>query len=262
MRRFSAMVSMLLGILAVTSSSCSDAARSPAAPTGRTALGSAAAEPVAAGDPLAQLSGKPSAPRVTALSVTVSDVDAFGNPAGITGDGSGPYIDGNENVEARLDSAGTFAFNTFVAKRGSATRWVHYDFSRPVDPSNTLRPAQDHAQNYHFSSGGSAYSPWVPVQFLGTPGYPTSECGYMGNSFAATSTTSYRVSFHKGFEDTAASPTAFAVFTRVSVSPAVWTVQSAGACSPASNVAALRSADGAILYGYYSIPFMMTLTAR
>jgi hypothetical protein len=79
---------------------------------------------------------------------------------------------------------------------------------------------------------------------------------------SAILTTTYRVSFHKGFEDTAASPTAFAVFTRVSGTPAVWTVQPAGSCSPASSVAALRSADGSILYGYYSIPFLLTLTAR
>ena len=72
-----------------------------------------------------------------------------------------------------------------------------------------------------------------PLQYLGTSGYPTSQCGYMGNAFAATSTTNYRVSFHKGYEDTSASPTAFVVFTRVSASPAVWTVQPSGTCRPA-----------------------------
>jgi hypothetical protein len=199
---------------------------------------------------------------VTSLSVTVSDVDGSGNPSGITGDGRGSYDDGSQNVQAQLDSSGTLAFNTFVGKRGPATRWVNYDFSRPVDPSNTFRPAQDHTQNYHFSTGGSAYSPWVPVQFLGTTGYPASECGYMGNSFASSGSTTYRVSFHKGEEDTAVSPTAFAVFTRVSVSPAVWTVQPVGSCSANSSVAALRSSDGTILYGYYSIPFLLTLTAK
>jgi len=194
--------------------------------------------------------------------VMVSNSDAFGNAAGITNDGLGSYVDGSQNVQAQLDAAGTFAFNTFSGRRGTATRWVNYDFSRPVDPSNTFLPAQDHTQNYHFSSGGSQYSPWVPVQYLGTPGYPSSECGYMGNSFAASGTTSYRVSFHKGYEDTQTTPSAFAVFTRVSVSPAVWTVQPAGSCSPNSNVAALRSGDGSILYGYYSIPFLFTLTAK
>ncbi len=205
---------------------------------------------------------KPGTPPVVSLTVTVSNTDAFGNVAGITNDGAGAYVDGSQNVQAQLDSSGTFAFNTFNARRGTATRWLNYDFSRPVDPSNTFAPTQDHGQNYHFSSGGTQYSPWVPVQYLGTSGYPSSECGYMGNSFSANSTTNYRVSFHKGFEDTGTSPTSFVVFTRVSLSPAVWTVQPVGSCSPNSNAAALRSDDGSILYGYYSIPFLFTLTAR
>jgi len=205
---------------------------------------------------------KSSNPQVIPLSITVSNTDASGNPSGITNDGLGAYVDGVQNVEARLDLAGTLAFNTFTAKRGSATRWVHYDFSRPVDPLNLFRPPQDHTQNYHFSTGGTPFSPFVPVQYLGTPGYPTSQCGYMGNGFSANSSTGYRVSFHKGFEDTAASPTAFAVFTRISVTPAVWTVQPAGSCSPAANVGALRSDDGSVLHGYYTMPFLFTLTAK
>jgi hypothetical protein len=205
---------------------------------------------------------KPAAPTTIPLSITVSNTDASGNPSGITNDGLGPYVDGVQNVEARLDLAGTLAFNTFTAKRGAATRWVRYDFTHPVDPLNLFQPPQDPTQNYHFSTGGSQYSPFVPVQFLGTPGYPTSECGYMGNGFQANSSTGYRVSFHKGFEDTAGSPTAFAVFTRTSVTPAVWTVQPTGSCSPTANVAALRSSDGSALFGYYTIPFLFTLTAK
>jgi len=205
---------------------------------------------------------KPGAPTTIPLTITVSNTDASGNPSGITNDGLGAYVDGVQNVEARLDAAGTLAFNTFTAKRGTATRSVHYDFTHPLDPLNLFQPPQDATQNYHFSTGGSQNNPFVPVQFLGTPGYPTSECGYMGNGFQANSTTGYRVSFHKGFEDTAGSPTAFAVFTRISISPAVWTVQPAGSCSPTSNVAALRSGDGSALFGYYTMPFLFTLTAK
>jgi hypothetical protein len=204
---------------------------------------------------------KAGSPPVISLTVTVSN-DVSGSPAGITNDGLGAYVDGSQGVQAELDSSGTFAFNTFTGRHGTATRWLNYDFSHPLDPSNTFLPAQDHSQNYHFSSGGTQYSPWAPVQYLGTAGYPNSECGYMGNSFSANSTTNYRVSFHRAYEDTQTSPTAFAVFTRVSVSPAVWTVQAAGSCSPNSNVAALRSDDGTTLYGYYSIPLLFTLTAK
>ena len=196
------------------------------------------------------------------LRVTVSNTDAFGSPAGITNDGLGDYVDGSQNVQAQLDSSGTLAFNTFNSTHGNATRWVNYDLSHPTDPSNTFEPPQDHTTNYHFSTGGSAFSPWVPLQYLGTSGYPATECGYMGNGFSTNSSTGYRVSYHKGYEDTQGSPTAFAVFTRTSVSPSVWTVQPAGSCSPTSNVAALRSGDGTVLYGYYTIPFLFTLTAR
>ena len=196
------------------------------------------------------------------LSVVISNTDGLGNPYGIQNDGQGPYVDGVQNVGAGIDQYGDFAFNTFTANRGAATRWANYDFSRPVDPSNTYRPGQDHTQNYHFSTGASAYSAWVPLQNLGVSGNPSSECGYMGNGFAANSKTTYRVSFHKGEEDTQSSSTAFAVFTRTSVTPAIWTVTPVGSCSPNSNVASLRSGDGSVLYGYYTIPFFMTLTAR
>ena len=260
MRRFD----LLAVVLSIAASvvACGKSSRSPENPASPTALDTTAIGPGSGGATVMAQNAKPGTPPVVSLSIAVSSTDASGNPAGITNDGFGDYVDGNQNVQAQLDGQGTLAFNTFTAKRGTASRWVQYDFSRPVDPSNTFQPAQDHTQGDHFSSGGSAYSPWVPVQYLGTPGYPTSECGYMGNSFAANSTTTYRVSFHKGLEDTASSATAFAVFIRVSVTPAVWTVQAAGSCSPTSGVAALRSGDGSILYGYYTIPFYFTLTSR
>lgn len=201
-------------------------------------------------------------PAVVSLTVTVSNVDSLGNPYGITNDGQGAYVDGTQNVQAVLDQYGTFAFNTFTGNHGSATRWLNYDFTHPVDPSNTFQPVQDHTQNYHFSTGGTTFSPSVPLQYLGINGNPSSQCMYMGNGFVAAARTSYRVSYHKGNEDTQNSPTAFSVFTRVSVSPAVWTVTPVGSCSPNSNVAALRSGDGTILYGYYTIPFFFTLTAK
>jgi hypothetical protein len=210
------------------------------------------------------LEAKPGAPGTVSLRVTVSNTDAQGNPSGITNDGRGDYVDGIDDVQAEIDRSGLLAFNTFSGRRGSATRWLNYDFSHPADPMNTFLPAQDHTGLYHFSTGASLNSPWVPLQSLGTPGYATTQCGYMGNSFASDSSTNYRVSYHKGFEDTPSSPTAFAVFTRITVSPAVWTVRPAGSCSPDANanVAALRSADGSILYGYYTIPFFFTLTAK
>lgn len=199
------------------------------------------------------------------LVVAVSNVDGLGNPYGITNDGQGTYVDGQQYVSAVLDQYGTFAFNTFVPPksfRGPAVRWVNYDFSHPVDPSNTFQPTQDHTRIYHFSTGGSGLLPWVPLQNLGINGNPSTECGYMGNSFSDLSETVYRVSYHKGLEDTQTSPTAFAVFTRTSVSPAVWTVTPVGSCSANSNVASLRNDATNFLYGYYDMPYFFTFTAK
>jgi hypothetical protein len=211
---------------------------------------------------IAVLAGRsPNIPAVS-LVVTVSSFDGLGNSYGIQSDGQGAYTDGLQGVQAILDTNGTFAFNTLSsAKIKSALRWVAYDFSRPIDPANTYRPTPSNSENYHFSTGASQFSPFIPIQNLGVNGNPNSECGYMGNSLA-NSTTQWRVSFHKGFEDVDASPAAFAVFTRTSVSPAVWTVTPSGACSPNSNVASLRSGDGTVLYGYYYLPFQFTLRAK
>jgi len=245
-------------VLGVVVAACN---QPPASNVSPTAPSAAALDAKPGGGPQT-ISGKPGGPPTISLRLTVSNTDALGNASGITNDGQGDYVDGSQNVQAQLDSQGTLAFNTFTSNRGSATRWVNYDFSRPVDPLNTFRPPQDHTRNYHFSTGGSPFSQWVPVQYLGTPGFPTSECGYMGNGFNADSSTNYRVSYHKGYEDIANSPTSFAVFTRVTETPAVWTVQPAGSCSANMNIAALRSGDGTVLYGYYSIPFSFTLTAK
>jgi hypothetical protein len=194
------------------------------------------------------------------LTVAIASVDSVGVPYGIRGDGQGDYIDGSGGVQAVLDRAGTFAFNTFASGR-RATRWVVYDFSRPVDPSNTYRPTPSNTENYHFSTGPSSLSPFTAIQNLGINGNPASECIYMGNGLA-NATTAWRVSFHKGHEDVASSPTAFAVVQRTSVSPAVWTIRPVGSCSPGSNVASLRNGDGTQLYGYYDLPFLFRLTTR
>lgn len=195
------------------------------------------------------------------LVVTIANYDALGTPYNIQGDGGGAYTDGVQDVEAVLDNNGTFAFNTETNIHRSATRWVTYNFNSPVDPSNSYRPNPTNLENYHFSTGASKFSPNIPVQNLGVNGNPVSECIYMGNSIA-NSTTQWRVSFHKGLEDVADSPTAYAVVTRTSVTPAVWTIASSGACSPNSDVAALRSGDSSVLYGYYKIPFLFTLKAK
>ncbi len=217
-----------------------------AAPTGAVTAAVSAARPV-------------SLPRVS-LIVTVSDDDPTGVAYGIQSDGLGTYTDGSQNVEAVLDQSGTFAFNTNTSRK-AATRWVRYNFNNPVDPSNTYRPTPSNTQNYHFSTGPSAFSPFTALQNLGVNGNASSECMYMGNGIS-NGTTDWRVSFHKGNEDVSGSPTAFSVATRTSVSPAVWTITPVGSCSPIANIASLRSGDGSVLYGYYTVPFYFTLRAK
>ena len=200
---------------------------------------------------------KPGSLPTISLRVTVND--ATGN--NITSDGGGDYINGTQNVQAIIDQYGTFVFNTLSASNPNilATRWVIYNFNNPVDPANTYRPSPSITKNYHFSTGGSSFgtNPFIPLQNLGVNGNPATECIYMGNGIS-NSTTTWKVSFHKGLEDVANSPTAFAVVTRVNTTQ--WTITPMGTCSPNSNVAALRNNADNTLYGYYNIPFSFTLT--
>lgn len=209
--------------------------------------------------PTAKPGGNPNALPIISLRVTVNDAE--GN--NITSDGKGDYINGTDYVQAILDQSGTFAFNTFSppqrVKNAPVKRWVVYNFNDPVDPENTYRPTPDNSHNYHFSTGGSpwATNPFIPLQNLGVNGNPATECIYMGNGIS-NNTTTWRVSFHKGLEDTETSPTAFAVVTRVSST--VWTITPLGTCSLNSNVASLRNNADNTLYGYYYLPFSFTLT--
>lgn len=206
---------------------------------------------------MAAAKGGPAALSAVSLIVTVSDGAAYG----IQSDGKGAYTNGSQNVSAVLDTYGTFAFNTPSTANKAETRWLTYNFNSPVDPLNSYRPGSSNTAPHHISTGPSSFSPFIPIQTLGINGNPTSECVYMGNS-VANSTTTWRVSFHKGAEDVAGSPAAYAVVMRTSVSPAVWTIAPSGACSPNSNVAALRSSDSSVLYGYYNLPFLFTLRAK
>lgn len=217
-------------------------------------------------DAFSKASARPNSLATVSLKVTVHRTDASGNTYNILDDGKGDYLNGIDNVQAVLDAAGTFAFNTKSSTRKAAVRWVSYNFNNPVDPTNAYRPSPSNSENYHFSTGKSLYgtNPFIPLQNLGVNGNISSECIYMGNGIK-NSATNWNVSFHRGNEDTANSPTAFAVVTRTKVKAIdgvdEWTITPIGACSANSNVAALRDTNGTILYGYYNIPFFFTLRA-
>ena len=217
-------------------------------------------------DDFSKASARPNSLATVSLKVTVHSMDASGNTYNIQNDGKGDYLNGVDNVQAVLDAAGTFAFNTKSSTKIAAVRWVSYNFNNPVDPANAYRPSPSNSENYKFTTGGALYgtNPFIPLQNLGVNGNISSECIYMGNGIK-NSATNWNVSFHRGNEDTANSPTAFAVVTRTKVKATdgvdEWTITPVGACSANSNVAALRSGDGITLYGYYNIPFFFTLRA-
>lgn len=217
-------------------------------------------------DAFSKASARPNSLATVSLKVTVHSMDASGNTYNIQNDGKGDYLNGVDNVQAVLDAAGTFAFNTKSSTKIAAVRWVSYNFNNPVDPANAYRPSPSNSKNYHFSTGKSLFGtdPFIPLQNLGVNGNISSECIYMGNGIY-NATTNWRVSFHKGYEDTATGSTAYAVVTRTKVKATdgvdEWTITPVGTCSANSNVAALRSGDGITLYGYYNIPFFFTLRA-
>lgn len=205
--------------------------------------------------------GNPNTLATVSLRVIVSLLNSDGSECKIKSNGQGDYINATQNVQALIDQYGTFVFNTRASTRKAAVRWVNYTFDAPVDNQNTYRPTPSNNNNYHFSTGASAFSPFIPLQNLGINGNPSTQCIYMGNGFS-NSTNDWRVSFHKGFEDVSNTPTAFAVVTRTKISPAEWIITPIGTCSPNSNVAALRSGDGSVLFGYYILPFYFILKAQ
>ena len=122
--------------------------------------------------------------------------------------------DGSQNVEAQLDQCGDIRVQHFrrEARDRDAVGELRFQSPRRC-VEHAPAPSESRAELPLLDRRLAGPGPIrVPLQYLGTSGYPTSQCGYMGNAFAATSTTNYRVSFHKGYEDTSASPTAFVVF--------------------------------------------------
>lgn len=187
------------------------------------------------------------------LRVTISDVDATGAAYNIQSDGLGDYVDGSQNVGAFISTSGLLQFDTYTGRATNpATRYMRFDFNDPVDPSNTYRPSPSNTRNYHWAMKSTP----VPLQRLGINGNPSAVCTRIGGSFS-NSTTSWRFAFH--VQDADAEQAAYAVVTRTSISPAVWTMTPVGSCSPNSNVGSLRAADTGSLYGYYRLPFFFTL---
>lgn len=182
------------------------------------------------------------------LNVTVND--ASGN--NLTSDGGGYYITGLRNVSAKFDQYGNFIFNCGLAGRGSnkyMDRWLNINFSSPVVVYINPPITGNDKVTAITTIPVAAYT-FTPLQNM-VEGQ--SQCvGLTGGSGA-----DWVMNFHRGAEDISSSPSAYAVFTRISSTQ--WSVTPAGDCSPNSNVCALRNGPG-VLYGYYNMPFSFTLT--
>jgi hypothetical protein len=191
------------------------------------------------------------------LKVTISD--ATGNK--ITGDGLGDYIHGVDNVRAELDGIGSFQFDALYQSKPNQTlpliRWVNFNFN---DPIGTPAPpfTGDQQIGNRMITNSSSLSPYTPIQNMTIN---QSQCITLaaGSTYMTRTNTPpiWRVNFHGNYEDISASPSAFAIITRISDTQ--WTI-TPGNCSISSstNVGALRNGD--ILYGYYHMPFSITLT--
>ncbi len=206
--------------------------------------------------------GNPNTPPTTYLRVTISD-DA-GNK--ITSDGGGDYLDGVGNIRAQFDNAGNFQFNTRLQSRPNQTtpltRYIKFNFDSPLEGYPVNNPPISGDPNLDIGDRlvtiGSSLIPATPIQTM-TVG--SSQCITLHGGTAYSTKTepapAWGVNFHRNYDDVAGSPTSFAVITRNSETQ--WTMVP-GNCAISSNsdVAALR--NGETLYGYYHLPFSITLT--
>ena len=186
------------------------------------------------------------------LSVTVND--ASGNK--VTSDGSGPYVNGSTKVSAVIDQYGNFIFSCGSSGHGpNATpdRWLNYDFSDPL-PGYSVKNSERGA---YIATIKSSVAPttFIPLQNL-TVGQ--TECITMAMGLYTLE--SGVVNFHRQNEDNNTTPTAYIYVTRNSATEWFMTPVPplSGGCSSISNVAALRIST--VLYGYYNMPFSLTLT--
>ena len=194
-------------------------------------------------------SAKPVSTAAVSLKMTVNNSAGYN----ITSDGSGDYVTGLQNVSAKFDAYGNFIFSCGLGGRGNNTylvRWLNINFSQPFGVITNPPPITGNDKVTAITTIPAVGLAFTPLQSM-TIGQ--SQCvGLTGGSGA-----NWVMNFHRGTEDVSSSPSAYAVFTKIS--SVQWTVTPAGTCSANSNVCALRNGPD-VLYGYYTMPFSFTLT--
>ena len=199
---------------------------------------------------------KPGTSTEVRLKLTVND--AAGN--NITSDGSGDYVDGQQNSSIYFSTSGNLQFTTSASSNPHTptTRWLNVDFSDPLAG---------------YTARGTEKSNFISTVTTVTSPNPTllqnlavGQTKCIGFSAGISTIENGVLNFHRNStEDTPTSPTSYVYVTRISASPAdpdQWLMTPAppvsGGCSSISNVGALRI--NTTLYGYYNMPFSFTLT--
>lgn len=214
---------------------------------------------------------KPGLSTVVSLDVIIQNehLDDFGNTlhCKIKSEDGRIYSDGVDYVRAVIDQNGTFVFNTNTSK-GLAKRFVVYDLSDPVDPTNSYNPGFSTGSysyyNFIFSTGSTSYgtTPFIPLQNLAIG---QSEYIYLNgniNGDKLNSIFKYTVSFHAAKEDNLSTPTAFAKVERLS--EVEWKITPGSPTESYNDIAGLRTGDtrNEVFKGYYHLPFSFILKKK
>jgi hypothetical protein len=202
---------------------------------------------------------------VVSLSVQIVDVDANAAPYGLQSDGIGLYTDGQDDVQAVIDSRGVFVFDT--GRAYPATRTMIARYTRPLPGYAAASLLVDPYATYQWRQHDVIT---VPMQEL-VPGQ--SMCKGAGVN-ADDPNEHYATLFHAGEEATSTSPTGLWLITRID--PYTWTIETSATCR-GYNVAdgdivnlrrqtAVQTRKG-LTYtwgtvGYYHVPFKLILTDR
>ena len=200
----------------------------------------------------------PSAAALSPYNLKVTVDNSNGNK--VTSDGLGDYTNGSQYVTAIIDKYGNFIFDSFNSNSVQARpiRKLNFDFSDVITQYSTP-PSTNTSKNYHLEAFASVTPgiTFTPLQNLVTN---QSECVSFRAWGVTNGTIEWRALFHSGFDDRDTSRTGFGLVTRVDATH--WTISGLGNCTPASNqnVTALRGPNANTIYGFYRLPFSITLT--
>ncbi len=130
------------------------------------------------------------------LQVQILDNATSGGTAyGIRSDGRGDYLDGIDEVSARLPAGGMFILDTAI-QANDIYRYATIDLSNPTDGTPYDGPTLDFSRKPDFrffvASNTSSF------QQMGTEGFPSTMCAYMGITFSDQTTSAWKIGFQSG----------------------------------------------------------------